>query len=93
MMCILYIAGVDYIQVNDVTLTFTKNITSHRIDIITIDDEQFEGDGESEVICLRIVNLAEPCSNYVSIGKEVRVLIKDDDSKLPMYVCMFVLST
>ena len=80
-------------QVNDLTLTFTKNITSHRIDIITINDEQFEGDGESEIICLRITNLVEPCSNYVSISKEVRVPIQDDDSKLPMYVCMFVLAT
>ena len=71
-------------------LTFTQSVKSHRINIQTIDDSIYEGDGKPEVICLRIFNLVEPCPNYVSVGADVQVLIQDDDSKLPMYVCTYV---
>ena len=86
MMCILFIAGVDYVPVN-VTLTFTGTTTSHTVDIVTIDDRIYEADGESEAICLRMTNLIEPCPDYVSIGNDAVVPIEEDDSKLPMYVC------
>ena len=90
MMCILYIAGVDYVPVSNVTLTFTESVTSHRINIETIDDRIYEGDGESEVICLRIFNLVEPCPNYVTIGDDVQVLIQENDSKLPIYLYVLI---
>ena len=72
--------------VNNITLTFTEATTSHRIDITTLQDPDYEGDGGSEVICLRIFNLVEPCPNYVSIGADVQISIQDDDSKL-MFIC------
>ena len=74
--------------VSNVTLTFTETITSYRINIMTLSNVDYEGDGESEVICLRIFNLVEPCPNYVSIGDDVQVLIHKD-SKLPTYICVY----
>ena len=72
--------------VNNTVLTFTRDVTSHRIEIVTLQDPYYEGDGESEVICLRIFNLVEPCPNYISIGDDVKVSIQDDDGKL-MFIC------
>ena len=76
--------------VNNITLTFTETTTSHTIDIMTLQDDDYDADGEFKVICLRIIDLVEPCPNYVSIGNAIRVPIQDDDSKLPTYVCMYV---
>ena len=79
--------------VNNITLTFTETRIYHRINIMTHDDNDYEGyDGEYEVICLRIFNLVEPCPNYVSIGDDIQVPI-EEDSKLPTYAYICVLAT
>ena len=84
MICIS-IAGADYQPVNEI-LTFTSNRRSQFINIVTMQDDVFEG-REPERICLNITNYNEPCPNYLMIGVgEVTVIIKEDDCKFATYV-------
>ena len=80
----LYIAGVDYEPVNT-RLTFSESVRGHNVEIVTIDDNAFESEGNAERICLRFTNLTEPCLNSVTIGDDDEVLIAEDDRKIAMY--------
>ena len=79
-----FIAGVDYEPVNT-RITFSESVRAHNIEIVTIDDDVFESEGNAERICLRIINLTEPCPNSVNIGPDGEVLITEDDRKISMY--------
>ena len=79
-----FIAGVDYEPVNT-RITFTETVRAHNIEIVTIDDDVLEADGEAERICLRMTNLTETCPNSVNIGNDVLVLIAEDDRKIAVY--------
>ena len=80
----LYIAGVDYEPVNT-RLTFSESVRGQNIEIVTIDDNAFESEGNAERICLRFTNLTEPCLNSVTIGDDEEVLIAEDDCKIAIY--------
>ena len=80
---VYFIAGVDYEPVNT-RITFSESMRAHNIEIVTIDDDMFESEGNAERICLRMVNLTEPCPNSVTIGPDEVVLIAEDDCKIPM---------
>ena len=58
---------------------------AHDIEIVTIEDDVFESQGNAEHICLRMTNLTEPCPNSVIIGDDTVVLITEDDCKIAMY--------
>jgi len=78
-------AGVDYVPVDE-KLTFSPSIRSLVIMVVTIDDEQYENDGQPERICLRMNNLSEPCPNPVIIGDDRTVNITENDCK---FVCIY----
>ena len=78
-----FIAGEDYEPVNT-RITFSESMRAHNIEIVTIDDDMFESEGNAERICLRMVNLTEPCPNSVTISPDEVVLIAEDDRKIPM---------
>ena len=79
-----FIAGVDYAPVNT-RITFSESMRTHNIEIVTINDSVFESNGVAERICLRMINLTEPCPNSVTIGPDEEVLIAEDDGKISMY--------
>ena len=79
-----FIAEVDYAPVNT-RITFSESMQAHNIEIVTIDDDVFESKGVAERICLRMINLTEPCPNSVTIGPDEEVLIAEDDCKISMY--------
>ena len=79
-----FIAGVDYEPVNT-RITFNASMRAHNIEIMTIDDDVFESEGNAERICLRMTNLTEPCPNSVNIGPDEEVLIAENDRKISMY--------
>ena len=80
----LYIAGVDYEPVNT-RLTFSESVRGQNIEIVTIDDDMFESEGNAQRICLRFTNLTEPCLKSVTIGDDEEVLIAEDDRKIATY--------
>ena len=86
---VYFIAGVDYEPVNT-RITFSESVRAHNIEIVTIDDDVFESDGNAEPICLRMINLTEPCPNSVTIGPDEEVLIAEDDRKIAMYFNMLL---
>ena len=84
--CIYFIAGVDYVPVSE-RITFTPFLPSRAIPITTIEDEDYENNGEPENICLRLTELIEPCPDSVILGNDTTVQIIEDDRKLTMYIC------
>ena len=50
---------------------------------MTIDDDVF---GNDERICLRLVNLTEPCPGSVIRGNVTEVVIAEDERKFAIYV-------
>ena len=82
-----FIAGVDYEPVN-ARLTFSESMRAHNIEIVTIEDDVFESEGNAEHICLRMVNLTEPCPNSVTIGPDEEVLIAEDDRKISYFIIL-----
>ena len=62
----------------------------HTIEIVTIEDDVFESEGNAERFCLRMTNLIEPCSNSVNIGGDEEVLIAEDDRKIVTYVFQYL---
>ena len=68
------------------SITFSESMQAHTIEIVTIEDDVFESQGNAERICLRMSNLIEPCSNSVIIGSDEEVLIAEDDRKIVTYV-------
>ena len=58
---------------------------AHNIEIVTIDDDVFESEGNAERICLRMANLTELCPNTVNVGSDEEVLILEDDRKITVY--------
>ena len=50
---------------------------------MTIDDNVFEDDKR---ICLRLINLIEPCPGSVILGNDTEVVIAEDESKFAIYV-------
>ena len=50
---------------------------------MTIDDDIFEDD---ERICLRLIDLIEPCPGSVILGNDTEVVIAEDESKFAIYV-------
>ena len=66
-------------------ITFTDTVQAHNIEIITIDNDVFEAEGNTKRICLRMTNLTELCPNTVNVGSDKEVLIIEDDRKIAMY--------
>ena len=64
-------------------LTFTPTLRSQIVNVVTIDDDIF---GNDERICLRLVNLTEPCPGSVILGNATEVVIAEDEGKFAIYV-------
>jgi len=79
------IAGVDYVPVNE-KLTFTPSTQCHVIMVQTIDDDEYENDGQPERICLRMIKLSESCPNSVIIGDDGTIDIIENDRK---FICIY----
>ncbi|XP_065918054.1 uncharacterized protein [Dysidea avara] len=71
--------GVDYEPVNE-KFIFTPDVQTHRVDITTIDDMEYEGD-DPERICLRVTNPEVPCPNKVTLtqASETELQISEND--------------
>ena len=69
----------------NVRITFTKSVQAHNISIVTIEDNEFESEGNAERICLRITNVTERCPNSVTVGRDEEVVIVEDDGKIAVY--------
>ena len=69
----------------NVKLTFTPTLRSQIVNVMTIDDTVF---GNDERICLRLVNLTEPCPGSVILGDDTEVVIAENEGKFAIYVCM-----
>jgi len=72
----------DYEPINKKCI-FTPDEQSHTVEIVTIDDTEYEGD-TPERICLRITSPEEPCPNKVIFTQEseTEVLISENDREL-----------
>ena len=64
---------------------------AHNIEIVTIEDDVLESEGNAEGICLRMTNLTELCPNTVNVGSDEEVLILEDDRKIAMYFGILIL--
>ena len=72
----------DYEPVNE-KFIFTPDVQTHRVDITTIDDMEYEGD-DPERICLRVTNPEVPCPNKVTLtqASETELQISENDREL-----------